>query len=191
MAFLDRCLKAVQNAKKLQTIVAGQTQPGYAAAHGHTDFSQLLTQRFPGYELRQNLTPAQLIPGFSAGSVCSRCGAPVSGRFCTQCGSAAAQSDIWYCSCGSRNELLFCTHCGKKRPPRAAKTDYAGISYALYQDGQPKLAILLIPSNEWNSSAVVSTMAACKSADIPCQRYFIEFRNREDYVEDRVRQALR
>lgn len=197
MAFLDRCFKAV---RAVQSVLAeqqssqpqvNQTQKTRASGYPQTNFTQLLSLRFPEYELRQNIAPIQLIPGFSSGSACSVCGTPSAGRFCSQCGGAVIQSDVWYCSCGSRNEQLYCTDCGRKRPPRAAKTGYINISYALYQNGQPKLAILLIPSNEWNSSAVVSTMAACKSAGIPCQRYFKEFRNREDYVVDRVRQALR
>ena len=179
MSFLDRCLKAVQTVKKIKDTLedleqsiqsagsanAGQARSAHSVSAKQTNFVQLITQRFPEYDLRENIAVSNLVPGFSP-------------------------APVWYCSCGGRNEQLFCSNCGKKRPPRVAKTGYTDVSYVLYLDGQPKLAILLIPSNEWNSAEVVSTMAACQSAGIPCQRYFKEFSNREDYVTNRIRQAL-
>lgn len=181
MSFFDNCIKAVKAVKKLQNTLANlepsttaqpsrststaQNANARATSSPKADFPQLLARQFPEYEVHRNLPVAQIVPALCAGSV-------------------------WYCQCGGRNEQLFCSNCGKKRPPQALRTGYADIPYVLYRDGQPKLAILLIPSAEWNSSEVVSTMAACKSAGIPCQRYFEEFSNREDYVTNRIRQAL-
>lgn len=176
MSFFDRCVKAVTAVKKLQNTMSNiepntsaqhnrASTPTHSAPTAKADFPELLSRQFPGYEVYQNLCVSQVVPGFSSGSV-------------------------WYCRCGGRNEQLFCSNCGKKRPPRACNTRYINISYALYQNGQPKLAILLIPSAAWNDCDVVSTMAACQSAGIPCQRYFEEFSNREDYVTNRIRETL-
>ena len=46
------------------------------------------------------------------------CGATVSGKFCTECGSKRpeASADGWNCSCGAVNKGKFCSECGSKKP---------------------------------------------------------------------------
>ena len=137
MSFFDKLSKAVNAVKKLQDALsemektesvrqsqstpAVQRQQRSAASSQKTDFDRLLAEKFSEYEVRRNQTVSQIVPDFS--------------------------SDVWYCSCGGRNEQLFCGNCGKKQPPRVTRNGYANIPYVLYQDGQPKLAILLINSS--------------------------------------------
>lgn len=44
------------------------------------------------------------------------CGAVVSGKFCTECGSKKPSEEGWRCSCGNLNKGKFCSECGAKRP---------------------------------------------------------------------------
>lgn len=45
------------------------------------------------------------------------CGAVVTGKFCSECGSPKpADADSWTCSCGSVNTGKFCSECGAKKP---------------------------------------------------------------------------
>ena len=43
------------------------------------------------------------------------CGATVTGKFCSECGSPKP-SEEWKCSCGVVNKGKFCAECGAKRP---------------------------------------------------------------------------
>ena len=44
------------------------------------------------------------------------CGAVVTGKFCTECGSKKPEADGWTCSCGAVNKGKFCPECGNKKP---------------------------------------------------------------------------
>ncbi|MCQ2590013.1 MAG: SPFH domain-containing protein [Treponema sp.] len=43
------------------------------------------------------------------------CGATVTGKFCSECGSPKPAEE-WRCSCGTVNKGKFCNECGAKRP---------------------------------------------------------------------------
>ena len=47
------------------------------------------------------------------------CGATVTGKFCTECGSPKPADDGWTCSCGAVNTGKFCAECGAKKPAGA------------------------------------------------------------------------
>ena len=44
------------------------------------------------------------------------CGATVTGKFCTECGSPKPAADGWKCSCGAVNKGKFCGECGSPKP---------------------------------------------------------------------------
>ena len=67
--------------------------------------------------------PAQSAPAAPAAPAadawtCS-CGATVTGKFCTECGSPRPAQDGWVCSCGAVNKGKFCSECGAKKPESA------------------------------------------------------------------------
>ncbi len=47
------------------------------------------------------------------------CGATVSGKFCTECGTKKPETEGWTCSCGAVNKGKFCPECGAKKPEGA------------------------------------------------------------------------
>lgn len=47
---------------------------------------------------------------------CPSCGASVTGKFCTECGTKKPQADGWVCACGAVNKGKFCCECGAKKP---------------------------------------------------------------------------
>ena len=51
----------------------------------------------------------------AAGSWTCSCGQVNTGKFCSNCGSAAPAAD-WTCSCGQVNTGKFCSNCGNPRP---------------------------------------------------------------------------
>ena len=51
----------------------------------------------------------------ASGWKCS-CGATVTGKFCTECGSPKPADDGWKCACGAVNKGKFCSECGSKKP---------------------------------------------------------------------------
>jgi len=63
----------------------------------------------------QQTAPAQATVQTSGGWKCS-CGATVTGKFCTECGSPKPVNDGWTCSCGAVNKGKFCSECGAKKP---------------------------------------------------------------------------
>ena len=67
---------------------------------------------------QQQATAAAPAPAPANGWKCS-CGAVVSGKFCTECGSPKPASDGWKCSCGAVNKGKFCHECGSKKPDGA------------------------------------------------------------------------
>lgn len=48
-----------------------------------------------------------------------KCGATMTGNFCTECGSKKPSEDGWTCSCGTVNKGKFCANCGAKKPASA------------------------------------------------------------------------
>ena len=72
---------------------------------------------------QQPLQPAQPAPAAPAAPAadawtCS-CGATVTGKFCTECGSPRPAQNGWVCSCGAVNKGKFCSECGAKKPESA------------------------------------------------------------------------
>ena len=47
---------------------------------------------------------------------CPSCGASVTGKFCTECGTKKPEADGWVCACGAVNKGKFCCECGAKKP---------------------------------------------------------------------------
>lgn len=46
------------------------------------------------------------------------CGAENTGRFCSECGSAAPVKTSWTCECGTENTGKFCSECGRPAPAK-------------------------------------------------------------------------
>ena len=69
---------------------------------------------------QQPQQPAQPAPAAPAADAwtCS-CGATVTGKFCTECGSPRPAQNGWVCSCGAVNKGKFCSECGAKKPESA------------------------------------------------------------------------
>ena len=44
------------------------------------------------------------------------CGATATGKFCPECGSPKPAADGWTCSCGAVNKGKFCQNCGARKP---------------------------------------------------------------------------
>ncbi len=63
-------------------------------------------------------TPAAPTAPAADAWTCS-CGATVTGKFCTECGSPRPAQDGWVCSCGAVNKGKFCSECGAKKPESA------------------------------------------------------------------------
>ena len=68
------------------------------------------------------------------------------------------------------------------------------LTFVIYQDGQPQIAILLSPKAAYKAAdmqLVVDRMGlALRQKNIAFQRYYREFRNDEAYVRERVREDL-
>ena len=69
---------------------------------------------------QQAQQPAPAAPAAPAADAwtCS-CGATVTGKFCTECGSPRPAQNGWVCSCGAVNKGKFCSECGAKKPESA------------------------------------------------------------------------
>ena len=61
---------------------------------------------------------APAAPAAPAGDTwkCPSCGASVTGKFCTECGTKKPEADGWVCACGAVNKGKFCCECGAKKP---------------------------------------------------------------------------
>ena len=72
------------------------------------------------YAMGQQQQPAAAAAAAPAADTwkCS-CGAVVTGKFCTECGSPKPAADGWTCSCGTVNKGKFCSNCGAKKPADA------------------------------------------------------------------------
>lgn len=132
-------------------------------------FSELLQGCFPECTVRENVSPASLRRGSGAAS--------------------------WECRCGTANTGKFCSECGKPRPGAAGlfnvAQDAVNLSFVLYRNGAPAAAIILCSKYEWDSVAIHLAMDACKQANIPCLRFYEQFRNDAGYVTQRIRSVLR
>ena len=71
-------------------------------------------QTLAGMVQQQPTAPAAPAPTADAWK-CG-CGATVSGKFCTECGSPRPAADGWTCACGAVNKGKFCPECGAKKP---------------------------------------------------------------------------
>lgn len=70
------------------------------------------------YQMGQQARQQQPTPA-PAGAWKCKCGATVTGKFCTECG-AKKPEDGWTCpSCGATNKGKFCSECGAKKPEGA------------------------------------------------------------------------
>ena len=70
------------------------------------------------YQMGQQARQQQPTPA-PAGAWKCKCGATVTGKFCTECG-AKKPEDGWTCpSCGATNKGKFCSECGAKKPEDA------------------------------------------------------------------------
>ncbi len=71
-------------------------------------------------QAQQPQQPAPQAP--AAGSwTCPKCGKPVSGNFCPDCGEKKPVADGWTCpKCGTANTGKFCSNCGEAKPVAAA-----------------------------------------------------------------------
>lgn len=79
---------------------------------------QAQAQQFQAQQAQaQQFQPQQATPVQSAGDtwVCS-CGATVTGKFCSECGSPKPAPAEWTCACGTVNTGKFCSECGNPRP---------------------------------------------------------------------------
>lgn len=64
------------------------------------------------------------------------------------------------------------------------------ISILLRRNGVPMLAIILCPADEGNLPDIVNTMTLCQINQLPCHRYFTDWRNRSEFVVERIREVL-
>ena len=69
-------------------------------------------------------------------------------------------------------------------------TNNIPVSFLLYQDGQPKLAVILCDARDYRTAYVQNTVDACNAEGIPVQRYYRNFRNKATYVTERIRSVL-
>jgi len=160
---------------KPPVLVPGAPAEDAYAYQGSADdyFAALLQGCFPAYRTERNVSASALT------------------------GKQVSVSS-WECSCGAANTGKFCSECGAKCPNTpvsafdpAPDGAAANINFLLRSGTQPQLAILLCGKNRWNNLAIRNTMEACERAGIPCLRFIRDFRNRGDYVVERIQSALR
>ncbi|MFI3225765.1 MAG: SPFH domain-containing protein [Clostridia bacterium] len=70
--------------------------------------------------------PQDTAPSTQSGGWTCVCGAPNSGKFCTNCGTKAPAPKGWVCGCGTQNTGKFCTECGSPAKPLTYKCDKCG-----------------------------------------------------------------
>ncbi len=64
------------------------------------------------------------------------------------------------------------------------------VSFLLYRNDAPVLAIILCGSQEYRYKRVANTVSACQARGIPVQRYYREFQNQAAYVVNRIQGAI-
>ena len=123
-------------------------------------FAQVLTRNFPGYEIRRNVSFAELYDP--------------TGAF--------------------RSSAVFPTQFHKTINHEMRRNRHPKLSFVIYQNGQPELAILLSNKAEYKDAdlqLVVDHMGlALRQKNIAFQRYYREFRNDEAYVRQRIEEDL-
>lgn len=69
----------------------------------------------------QPQAPAAPAAAASDAWICPKCGKPMTGKFCTECGAKKPEATGgWTCAkCGAVNKGKFCTECGEKKPADA------------------------------------------------------------------------
>lgn len=128
-------------------------------------FTQVLTRNFPGCEIRRNVDFAQLYDPTGA----IRAGARTPGYvFKTEFHKSVA------------NDMLH------GRYPR--------LTFVIYRNSQPMVAILLGPKAEYDDAdmrlPVYRMGLALRQKNIAFQRYYEEFRNDQAYVVERILEDL-
>ena len=78
----------------------------------------------------------------------------------------------------------------KRNVKVSTKEQSVPISYMLYKNKKPVLAIILCSSRIYDLPKIKNAMEACKKQGIPVQRYFTEFENDKEYVINRIKSAL-
>lgn len=186
---------------KPPVLVPGAPAEDAYAFRGSVDdyFAAMLRGCFPEYAVEQNVPVSALSQKSLPISAweCS-CGAANTGKFCSECGKVKPEPKDWNCTCGAKNTGKFCSECGSVRPIVTVSVnnytpvdDMVNISFLLRKNGTAKAAILLCDKNRWNVYAIRNTIGACEKAGIPCLRFIRQFRNRGDYVVDRIKDTLR
>lgn len=122
--------------------------------------------------------------------------------------------------CHRKNDTKFCPICGQISPAHApaqgpdelgpaitlaalawktvnngiSKSRYPKLNFVICRDGKPKVAIYLCQKfdydNYWERVKMDEMDMACRMKGISFQRYFVEFRNDEAYIRQRVQEAL-
>lgn len=64
------------------------------------------------------------------------------------------------------------------------------VSFLLYRDDNPILAIIICSSQKYRNKCVTNTVHACQVRNIPVQCYYREFCNQAAYVVDRIQRAI-
>lgn len=122
--------------------------------------------------------------------------------------------------CHRKNDTKFCPICGQISPAhapaqspdelgpaislaamawKAVKTGvsenrYPPLNFVIYHNGKPKVAVYLCEKfyydNYWERLKMEEMDMACRTKGVKFQRYFVEFRNDEAYIRQRVQEAL-
>ena len=110
---------AANNKAGAMTGFMGMGMAGNAMGGGFNNAQQFYNMGVQQQAQQQAQQPAQQPAQQSApaanGWKCS-CGAIVTGKFCTECGSPKPADEGWTCSCGAVNKGKFCSECGSKKP---------------------------------------------------------------------------
>ena len=122
--------------------------------------------------------------------------------------------------CHRKNDTKFCPICGQISPAHApaqapdelgpaislaalawktvdtgtSEDRYPPLNFVLYQNGKPKVAVFLLEkfyyNNHWERVKMEEMDMACRMKGVKFQRYFVEFRNDEAYIRQRIQEDL-
>lgn len=132
--------------------------------------------------------------------VCSVCGNKNKSKFCPVCGAKKPEQNAAPAPAPAPVRadegpaVSFATMFEKGVAADLAKGRYPVLNFVIYKNGKPDLAILLSPKREYDKedyrTSTNNLGLALRQKNIAFQRYFIEFRNAESYVCQRVREDL-
>ncbi|MBQ6845244.1 MAG: SPFH domain-containing protein [Agathobacter sp.] len=89
---------------------------GMAGQMSQTNMAQMQMQQA---NAQQTVQPQTAAPKQPADTWTCSCGAVNSGKFCSECGTAAPVKETgWTCECGHVNTGKFCSECGKPAPAK-------------------------------------------------------------------------